>query len=45
MVGGRRCWKKEDVIAWLSITDESLKGYAEKNNTELPTTYMNRAAV
>jgi hypothetical protein len=45
MVGGRRCWKREDVIAWLAITDEDLKGYAEKNHTELPTVYMNRAAV
>jgi hypothetical protein len=45
MVGGRRCWKKDDVIAWLSITDEDLKGYAEKNRAELPVIYMNRAAV
>jgi hypothetical protein len=45
MVGGRRCWKKEDVIAWLAITDEDLKGYAEKHRADLPTVYMNRAAV
>jgi hypothetical protein len=29
MIGGRRCWKKEDVIAWLEITDERLDGYAQ----------------
>jgi hypothetical protein len=45
MVGGRRCWKREDVVAWLAITDGDLKSYAEKNHTELPIIYMNRAAV
>jgi hypothetical protein len=44
MVGGRRCWKREDVIAWLGITDEGLKGYAEKNSAELPEIYLKRAA-
>jgi hypothetical protein len=45
MVGGRRCWKKDDVIAWLSITDEDLKTYAEKHRVDLPQIYINRAAV
>jgi hypothetical protein len=45
MVGGRRCWKKDDVIAWLSITDENLKAYAEKHRADLPQIYINRAAV
>jgi hypothetical protein len=45
MVGGRKCWKREDVIAWLAITDEDLKAYAEKYHAELSTVYLNRAAV
>jgi hypothetical protein len=44
MVGGRRCWKKDDVIAWLSITDEGLKDYAEKHRVELPDIYQRRGA-
>jgi hypothetical protein len=43
MVGGRRCWKKEDVIAWLTITDENLKKYAEKHGGELSEVYQKRA--
>jgi hypothetical protein len=43
MVGGRRCWRKEDVIAWLAITDEDLKTYAAKHRVELPAVYQNRA--
>jgi hypothetical protein len=44
MVGGRRCWKKDDVIAWLSITDEELKNYAEKYQVNLPDVYQRRGA-
>jgi hypothetical protein len=44
MVGGRRCWNKEDVIAWLSITDEGLKDYAEKYRVALPDVYQRRSA-
>jgi hypothetical protein len=44
MVGGRKCWKREDIIAWLAVTDEDLKVYAEKHHAELPTVYLNRAA-
>jgi hypothetical protein len=44
MVGGRKCWKREDIIAWLAITDEDLKVYAEKHRVELPAVYLNRAA-
>ena len=45
MVGGRRCWKKDDVIAWLSITDEELKNYAEKYRVILPDVYQRRGGV
>jgi hypothetical protein len=44
LIGGRRCWKKEDVIAWLAITDEDLKAYAEKYRAELPSAYKRRSA-
>jgi hypothetical protein len=44
MVGGRRCWKKDDIIAWLSITDEELKNYAEKYQVNLPEVYQRRSA-
>jgi hypothetical protein len=43
MVGGRRCWKKDDVIKWLSITDEDLSVYAETHGTKLPKVYADRA--
>lgn len=42
LVGGRRCWKKDDVIAWLAITDEDLSDYAEKHRAELPDIYKRR---
>jgi len=44
MIGGRRCWKKEDVIAWLAITDEGLKAYADKYGVKLPDVYKKRSA-
>jgi hypothetical protein len=43
MVGGRRCWKKDDVIKWLSITDEDLLVYAETHGAKLPKVYEDRA--
>jgi hypothetical protein len=43
MIGGRRCWKKDDVIKWLSVTDEDLMTYAETYGTQLPKVYMDRA--
>jgi len=27
MIAGRRCWKKDDVIKWLGITDEDIAAY------------------
>jgi hypothetical protein len=44
MISGRRCWKKEDVIAWLAITDEDLKTYADKYRVTLPDVYKKRSA-
>jgi hypothetical protein len=44
LIGGRKCWKKDDVIEWLSITDSDLKEYAKKWKTTLPEIYRKRSA-
>jgi hypothetical protein len=44
MIGGRKCWKKDDVIAWLEITDSDLKAYAEKWKVSIPANYERRSA-
>jgi len=44
IVGGRRCWHRDDVIVWLGITDKKLKQYANKYSTRLPDTYEKRSA-
>ena len=43
MLGGRKCWRKDNVIEWLAVTDETLKSYAEKYGAELPEAYLKRA--
>jgi hypothetical protein len=43
LVGGRRCWKKKDVIEWLGVTDASLKQYAGERNVRLPELYERRS--
>jgi hypothetical protein len=43
-VGGRKCWRREDVIDWLTITDSELKRYAEKWKVSLPENYERRSA-
>ena len=43
MVGGRRCWHRDDIIIWLGITDKELKQYADKHNTKLPENYAIRS--
>ena len=43
MVGGRHCWHRDDVIAWLCITDAELKRYAEERSVKLPENYERRA--
>jgi hypothetical protein len=42
LVGGRRCWRKEDVIEWLGVTDEELGEYADKHESALPDIYQKR---
>jgi hypothetical protein len=43
LVSGRRCWRREDIIEWLSISDESLKGYAGRFAVSLPKNYEQRS--
>ena len=43
-VGGRHCWHRDDVIAWLGITDAELKKYADAHGVKLPENYENRSA-
>ena len=42
-VGGRKCWKKEEVIRWIKITDSQLKDYAKEWNVEIPQNYKERS--
>jgi hypothetical protein len=43
LVGGRRCWRRDDVIEWLDITDDDgLKNYSKNQNVELPEIYLRR---
>jgi hypothetical protein len=43
LIGGRKCWRKEDVIEWLDVTDESLKEYSDRHRVELPENYRRRS--
>jgi hypothetical protein len=43
-IGGRKCWRKEDVISWIEITDYELENYGEKWNVTIPDTYKKRSA-
>jgi len=44
LIGGRKCWYKNDVIEWLNITDSDLKQYAEKWKITIPEKYLRRSA-
>lgn len=44
LIGGRKCWKLDDVIEWLGIADSDLKQYAEKWKVSLPEKYKRRSA-
>lgn len=35
-IAGRKCWKREDVLTWIQITDELLPEYAQKWGVSLP---------
>ena len=44
IVGGRHCWHRNDVIAWLSITDAELNKYAGVHGVRLPENYVKRGS-
>jgi hypothetical protein len=44
LVGGRKCWKREDVINWIEITDNELKNYARNWKVTIPENYEKRSA-
>lgn len=29
-IGGRKCWRKEDVVEWLKVDDDGLNDYTQK---------------
>ncbi len=43
LIGGRKCWRREDVIRWVSITDADLKAYAEEWKVSIPKEYEKRS--
>jgi hypothetical protein len=44
IVGGRRCWHRDEVIRWLGITDAELKGYAAERSVKIPEAYEKRGS-
>jgi hypothetical protein len=44
LVGGRKCWRLDDVLDWLEIADSDLKKYAERWGVTLPQKYERRSA-
>ena len=44
LIGGRKCWRVEDVIEWLEISDSDLKQYSEKWKVKLSEKYLRRSA-
>lgn len=43
LVGGRKVWRKEDVIRWLDVDDAALVDYAREYHATIPDTYVRRA--
>lgn len=40
-VGGRKSWHRDDIIEWLSVTDDKLWDYAKKMGASIPIKYKN----
>ena len=45
LIGGRKCWKKENVISWLSISDENFLEYSKQWKVNIPDNYKRRQKV
>jgi hypothetical protein len=43
-IGGRKCWRREEVIRWIGITDADLKNYAAEWRVNIPKNYERRSA-
>jgi hypothetical protein len=43
-IGGRKCWRKDDVIKWVEIDDSGLTAYAKQFNVSIPENYRKRSA-
>jgi len=43
LVGGRKCWKKDEVIRWIGVTDADLKAYADEWKVDIPRNYKERS--
>ncbi|MDR2734283.1 MAG: hypothetical protein LBC99_06500 [Spirochaetota bacterium] len=43
LVGGVKCWKRENVIKWLNVTDSELAEYAKEFYVKIPLMYMQRS--
>jgi hypothetical protein len=44
LIGGRKCWRREDVIRWIGITDSDMKNYAAEWRVNIPKNYERRSA-
>lgn len=44
LVGGRKCWHREQIARWLTVDDSALKAYAEEWKVSLPEVYERRSA-
>jgi hypothetical protein len=44
LVGGRKCWHRDQIVPWLAIDDSALKAYAEKWKVPIPEIYEKRSA-
>jgi hypothetical protein len=38
-IGGRKAWRREDIVEWFSVTDDQLWDYALKVGASIPNKY------
>jgi hypothetical protein len=43
LIGGRKCWPRDEVIQWLAITDSGLLEYAGTYKVSIPENYAKRS--
>ena len=41
-IAGRKCWRRDDVIRWLAITDADLKAYGDEWKVTIPDNYKSK---